>query len=244
MTLSKFIPVLFVLVPLASHAAIQPDRTRIIFNSADKASSLKLENQSKALPYLAYSWIENEQGQKDDSVLTALPPIQRLEPGAISQVRIVKQAKASTLPTDRESLFYFNVREIPPAPENDNNSAVLQLALQSRLKLFWRPSGLKKTPDVKVEEQITASQQGSSLQVKNPTAYYITLAYFGKDIHGIFAGYTSTMIAPFSTQTLNANGYSGNTFSLGYIDDYGGLRMLDVRCNGQCEVKAPPEKKK
>lgn len=243
MTLSKALSLVLLVLSMASHAAILPDRTRIIFNSADKASSLKLENQSKALPYLAYSWIENEQGQKDDSVIAALPPIQRLEPGAISQVRIVKQAKASTLPTDRESLFYFNVREIPPAPENDNDHAVLQLALQSKLKLFWRPAGLKKTPDAKVEQQITASQQGSSLVVKNPTAYYITLVFFGKNPQALFPGYKSTMIAPFASQTLDAGGYKGNTFTLGYMDDYGAMRMLDVRCSRQCEMKAPPEKK-
>lgn len=243
MTLSKILPVLLLVLPMASHAAILPDRTRIIFDSNDKASSLRLENQSKALPYLAYSWIENEQGQKDDSILAALPPIQRLEPEGISQVRIVKQAKASVLPTDRESLFYFNVREIPPTPENDDGHAVLQLALQSKLKLFWRPAGLKKAPDAKVEQQITASLQGGSLVVKNPTAYYITLVFFGKDAQAIFPGYKSTMIAPFASQTLNAGGYNGNVFMLGYMDDYGAMRMLNVRCSGQCEVKPPPEKK-
>lgn len=243
MTRFKIVPTLLLTLPIVSQAAIQPDRTRIIFNSSDKASSLKLENQSKTQPYLAYAWIENAQGQKDDSVLTVLPPIQRLEPKGISQVRIVKQAKASSLPDDRESLFYFNVREIPPAPEVEGNSAVLQLALQSKLKLFWRPAGLTKAPDAKVEQQITASQQGSSLVVKNPTPYYITLAFFGKDGSGVFPGYQSTMIAPFASQTLSASNYKGNTFVLGYMDDYGGLRMLNVRCSGQCDVKAPPEKK-
>lgn len=243
MTLFKSLSAFILILPLVSHAAIIPDRTRIIFNAEDKASSLKLENQSKQLPYLAYSWIENEQGQKDDSVLTALPPIQRLEANTLSQVRIVKQGKAQTLPTDRESLFFFNVREIPPAPENTGNNAIVQLAVQSRLKLFWRPASLKKKPGTEVEQQLTASQQGNKLEVKNPTAYYLTLAYFGKDNNGIFPGYDSTMIAPFSAVTLNSGSYSGNVFVLGYIDDYGALRMLDLRCHGTCNVKVPEKKK-
>ncbi len=144
MTLSKALYILALLMPMVSHSAIQPDRTRIVFNSNEKASSLKLENQSKKFPYLAYSWIENEQGQKEDRYFSALPPIQRLEPGTLTQVRIVKQANVTTLPTDRESLFYFNVREIPPEPENNGNTAIVQLAVQSRLKLFWRPGGIKK----------------------------------------------------------------------------------------------------
>ncbi|UGS43486.1 molecular chaperone [Pseudocitrobacter corydidari] len=243
MTLSKTLYILTLLIPLAAHSAIQPDRTRIVFNSADKASSLRLENQSKKLPYLAYSWIENEQGQKDDRYFSALPPIQRLEPGTLTQVRIVKQASVKSLPADRESLFYFNVREIPPEPENSGNIAVVQLAVQSRLKLFWRPEALKKTPGVIVEEQLTASQHASTLRVQNPTGYYITLAFFGKDDRSLFPGFKSTIIAPFSAVTLDAGNYTGNTYALGYMDDYGAMRTLNVRCHGQCDVKAPEKKK-
>ncbi len=113
MTLFKKLPIVLLALSLTSQAAIQPDRTRIIFNGNEKASSLKIENQSKQLPYLAYSWIEDEKGNKDDTFLVALPPIQRLNPSAISQVRIVKQDKARSLPQDRETLFWMNVKAIP-----------------------------------------------------------------------------------------------------------------------------------
>ena len=99
---------------LNAHAAINLDRTRIVFPEGDKASSLKVDNQSKTLPYLALSWIEDENGRKEDSHFMALPPIQRIEAGASSQVRSVKQAAVGQLPKDRESLFYFNLREVPP----------------------------------------------------------------------------------------------------------------------------------
>lgn len=214
MTLFKKLPIVLLALSLTSQAAIQPDRTRIIFNGNEKASSLKIENQSKQLPYLAYSWIEDEKGNKDDTFLVALPPIQRLNPSAISQVRIVKQDKARSLPQDRETLFYFNVREIPPAPENKGSNAIVQMALQSRLKLFWRPAALKKKPGTEVELQLKVSQQGNTLLVNNPTAYYITLAFFGKDSKSQLSGFSSKMIAPFSSVTLNAGGYNGNAFAL------------------------------
>lgn len=243
MTLLKTLPILLLAISLNSQAAIQPDRTRIIFNASDKASSLKLENQSKQLPYLAYSWIENEKGKKDDTFLVALPPIQRLNPGAVSQVRIVKQDKTRSLPLDRESLFFFNVREIPPAPENKGDNAIVQMALQSQLKLFWRPAALKKKPGTEVEHQLKISQQGNALLINNPTAYYITLAFFGKDIKSQLSGFSSQMLSPFSSAKLNAGSYSGNTFVLGYMDDYGGLRMLNVKCHGQCQLTVPEAKK-
>lgn len=117
-----------------------------------------------------------KKGEKSDDLLVALPPIQRLEPKATTQVRIVKQASTTKLPGDRETLFFYNMREIPPAPENSDH-AVLQVAIQSRIKVFWRPTALRKKAGEKVELQLQVSQQGNQLTLKNPTAYYLTIAY-------------------------------------------------------------------
>ena len=133
MTFIKGLPLILLAVSLGSNAAVQPDRTRVVFNANDKATSLRIENQSDKLPYLAYSWIENDKGEKSDDLLVALPPIQRLEPKATSQVRIVKQASTTQLPGDRETLFYYNMREIPPAPDKSSDHAILQVAIQSRI---------------------------------------------------------------------------------------------------------------
>lgn len=144
MTFMKGLPLLLLIASLCSYAALQPDRTRIVFNANDKATSLRVDNRSDKLPYLAYSWLENEKGEKSDDLLVALPPIQRLEPKATTQVRIVKQASTAKLPGDRETLFFYNMREIPPSPEKNSGHAVLQVAIQSRIKVFWRPSALRK----------------------------------------------------------------------------------------------------
>lgn len=101
MTFMKGLPLLLLIASLCSYAALQPDRTRIVFNANDKATSLRVDNRSDKLPYLAYSWLENEKGEKSDDLLVALPPIQRLEPKATTQVRIVKQASTAKLPGDR-----------------------------------------------------------------------------------------------------------------------------------------------
>lgn len=47
----------------------------------------------------------------------------------------------NTLPQDRESLFYLNVIDIPPDnPARSGN--LLKLAMQNRIKLFYRPQGI------------------------------------------------------------------------------------------------------
>ncbi|MCT7397418.1 fimbria/pilus periplasmic chaperone, partial [Escherichia coli] len=64
----------------------------------------------------------------------------RIEPEEQAQVRLMAQQNLSRLPADRESLFYYNMREIPPKAEQKN---VMQIAMQSRLKLFWRPKAIE-----------------------------------------------------------------------------------------------------
>ena len=94
--------------------AIIPDRTRIIMNESDKGEALKLINQSKNLPYLAQTWIEDTKGNKSRDFIVTVPPMVRLNPSEQIQIRMITQEKIAQLPKDRETLFYFNVREIPP----------------------------------------------------------------------------------------------------------------------------------
>lgn len=243
MTKLKGMTLLFLVATQLGYAAVLPDRTRVIFNAADKASSVKISNQSTVNPYLAYSWIENEKGVKSDDVFTALPPLQRVEPASSTQVRLVKQAGVDSLPKDRESLFYYNLREVPPKADASDNHAVLQVAPQSRLKLFWRPTTLRKKVGARTELEMRISQSGQILTVNNPTPYYITIAYLGKDSTRVLPGFATTMIAPFSTAPLSTGNYKGQHFYLGYMDDYGALRMTDLQCQGRCTLTVPEDKR-
>ncbi|ESD32936.1 hypothetical protein HMPREF1602_04535 [Escherichia coli 907889] len=51
------------------------------------------------------------------------------------------------------------------------------------------------------------------------------------------------MVAPFSTVITNTGSYSGSQFYLGYMDDYGALRMTTLNCNGHCRLQAVEAKK-
>ena len=71
------------------------------------------------------------------------PPVSRIDPKQGQSLRITYMGQS--LPKDRESLFWFNVLEIPPKPKNANaeNTNQLQLAFRTRIKFFFRPDGLK-----------------------------------------------------------------------------------------------------
>ncbi|EDW6066287.1 fimbria/pilus periplasmic chaperone [Salmonella enterica subsp. enterica serovar Oslo] len=217
-----------------ANAAVNVDRTRIVMGGGDKSLAITLTNQSKNQPYLAQSWVEEASGRRSESYLLALPPLQRIDAGKKTQVRIMALPATASLARDRETLFYFNVREIPPKSDKEN---VLQIALQSRLKLFYRPEGIKKKASDRPEEKVTVTRQEGKLILNNPTPYYITLGYLGNDNKANFPGFDSLMIAPFSSQDFNAK-WAGDTLRVGYIDDFGGLHINQYDCTGKlCSVK-------
>ncbi len=119
--------------------------TRIVYNQNDSEVTVKLTNNGK-LPGLTKVWIDRgDPNAKPDSIevpFTIMPPIMRIDPGKSQTLRIMSTGEE--LPADKESLFYLNVLEVPPKPTGDEASPnQLQLAFRTRIKLFFRPNGLK-----------------------------------------------------------------------------------------------------
>ncbi|HBO22095.1 MULTISPECIES: fimbria/pilus periplasmic chaperone [unclassified Providencia] len=220
-------------------AAIALDRTRVIFNGAEKTISLNIKNENQELPYLAQGWLEDINGEKIESPLTVLPPVQRVEAGEKSQVKIQSLPDVSKLPQDRESVFFFNLREIPPRSTEPN---VLQIALQTRIKLFYRPKALYATRTELTnpwQEKVTLTRKSDAYEINNPTGYYITIVDASSKVGGNTVGqFEPLMIAPKSSSTLKGSASAlGSAPVLTYINDYGGRPKLTFSCNGSnCTV--------
>jgi P pilus assembly chaperone PapD len=220
-------------------AAIALDRTRAVFNGADKSMSLNITNQNKALPYLAQAWVEDEKGNKIAGPVTALPPLQRIEPQAKGQVKLQLMSDSSGLPQDRESLFYFNLREIPPKSSKANT---LQIALQTRIKLFYRPAALQPDRPDLVDawpQKLTLNREGDKYRVNNPTPYYVTLAgAYARPDGAPIDGFDPVMIAPRSDAMLTVKASElGQKPVLTWINDYGGRPKLMFSCaSNVCRV--------
>ncbi|WP_047710909.1 fimbria/pilus periplasmic chaperone [Pseudomonas lactis] len=223
----------------SSHAAIGLDRTRVIFDGSKDAASVNITNNNTQLPYLAQGWIENEEGQKLTTPLIVLPPVQRLEPGKQSQVKVQALPAAKSLPQDRETVYYFNLREIPPRTDKANT---LQIALQTRIKLFYRPQAI--TPSQQDlsnpwQEKLTLTRQGEHYRVNNPTPYYVTLVDARSTKEGkTVAGFEPVMVPPKGTLILGPTAKAlGPTPHLAYVNDYGGRPLLAFTCSGEtCKV--------
>lgn len=229
-----------ILVSNMAQAAISLDRTRVIFNGDQTSMSLNISNNNKQLPYLAQSWIDDAEGKKITSPLVVLPPIQRVEPGKASQVKIEVLPAISALPQDRETLFYFNLREIPPKSDKPNT---LQIALQTRVKMFYRPKAIVPAKmGAPWQEKLILQKQGDTFLVKNPTPYYVTLINAAENAKALGSKgkkeFTPIMLPPFGDAPLGvASSTLGQRPVLTYINDYGGRPTLTFQCQGtQCHV--------
>ncbi|WP_324140801.1 fimbria/pilus periplasmic chaperone [Citrobacter portucalensis] len=225
-------------------AAIALDRTRVIFDGSQKSVTLSVSNQNKQLPYLAQAWVEDDSGNKIQGPLLALPPVQRIEPGKLSQVKIQSLPSVRQLPQDRESIFYFNLREIPPRSNKPNT---LQIALQTRIKMFYRPASIMLTQAEMAtpwQEKLTLEKIDGKYKINNPTPYFITIVAASRSKKdGVDSSFEPFMIAPKSSYFLKGESIArlGPAPVLTYINDYGGRPKVTFHCSGnQCSVT--PEK--
>ena len=217
MRLSLFIICITTCVCTAlSHAAgIQVGRTRVIYDASKKETALALTNTEKELPWLIQSWTDTGDG-KTRGPFIVTPPLFRLDPQKEQSLRITWSGQA--LPTNRESLFYLNVRTIPAIEKDNNQKNVLRLIYKTRLKLFWRPEGLKDTP-LDACKNLLFSQHEGQVSITNNGDYYSvfdTLRVNGKSITNI------DMVAPGTSNTFPfANAVTGSKVVWRCITDYG-----------------------
>ncbi|WP_339540544.1 fimbria/pilus periplasmic chaperone [Pseudomonas sp. RA_5y_Pfl1_P24] len=225
----------------SAYAAIGLDRTRVIFDGGKDATSVNITNNNTQLPYLAQGWIEDEAGEKITTPLIVLPPVQRVEPGKQSQVKVQALPAAKSLPQDRETVYYFNLREIPPRSDKSNT---LQIALQTRIKLFYRPQAIAPSQqDLSTpwQEKLTLTRDGEHYRVSNPTPYYVTLVDARSTKDGKTAsGFEPLMVPPKGTLTLGPTAKAlGSAPYLAYVNDYGGRPLIAFTCSGDtCKVNS------
>ncbi|ECG8591286.1 fimbrial chaperone StfD [Salmonella enterica subsp. salamae] len=228
----------------SAQAAIAPDRTRLVFRGEDKSISVDLKNANTSLPYLAQSWIEDANGNKITSPLTVVPPVQRIEAAGTGQVKVQGMPALASLAKDRETLFYFNVREIPPQSDKANT---LQIALQTRIKVFYRPQALSKTDTQHPwQYKVTLTRQGESYQVVNPTGYFVVLSNASAQVDGLPAkGFTPLVLAPNSSAEMKVKaGDLGHAPVLTYVNDFGARLPMIFNCSGNtCTVDEQKSRK-
>ena len=224
---------LFITIP--AQAGVVISGTRVIYPASENEVTIKLTNNDEKLPRLVKAWIddgdENKTPDQIDVPFTLNPPIFRMEPNKGQALRMV-HSKEEGLPSDKESLFWLNVLEVPPKPEEKSagSSNTLQFAFRSRIKIFYRPEGLKGSVDEAVSQlrwKLLTNNGEPVLQVENPSAYNVSFNSIALLVNGKTVESESTdMVAPGATQRYpfkNLPAISGAKAEVVFtsISDYG-----------------------
>lgn len=124
-------------------------------------------------PSLVQAWIDdgdiNSTPETANVPFLLSPPVVKVSGNNGQQLRIQKVGAA--LPADRESVFYLNVLDIPPTPENLQGVNTLQLAIKSRIKLFYRPASLKGGVNA-ITDAIVLQVENKGFRVVNKSPYF------------------------------------------------------------------------
>lgn len=200
--------------------------TRIIYPASEAEVQVSLKNSDSDKRYLVQSWVSNIDDSKAPFIIT--PPVYKLEESRKTLLHVVYTGANTALPQDRESLFIMNVKSVSALPEELRNSNTLQLALKSKVKLFYRPAALKDKSANSAWESLTFKRINNKLVVKNPTPFYVTfgqLSLGGKEITPLADKNAplaiTMMVAPFSEQTFVIPANAKGQLNWNAINDYG-----------------------
>lgn len=187
--------------------------TRIIFHGAKKEVTISVTNPDDSI-WLIQSWVDSPDSQKAPFIFS--PPLFRLDGQQKNVLRLIYTG--ASLPPDRESLFWANIKSIPNATDKEN---ILQIAIKTQIKLIWRPVSLPKNVALAEMSKLRWRWQQGKLQVSNPTPYYMnfhSITVNGKAIED------AQWVAPFAVKdyALPQLTRSGKvTWRL--INDYGAI---------------------
>jgi chaperone protein EcpD len=201
-----------------AHSAIQGMASRVIYDGHYKAATLTLKNNADKA-YMVQSWLEANESNKEEGKVpfVVTPPLVKIESNQEAILRFIYSGNG--LPLDRESQFWINIQEIPPKPEQEN---VLQLAIRSKIKLFYRPKQL----DVSLKDvinQVKWSVKDNTLYLENRSPLYITIGDLKlENQKTVVKDLDQDMIAPFSTTAVLKNIPANlSTLQYTYINEYG-----------------------
>lgn len=198
------------------HAGVIINGTRLVYQGDKKESSIGLSNPD-TMDYLVQSWVDASGKNQAKAPFLITPPLFRLNAKEDNVLRVVRTG--GNLPGDRESMYWLNIKAIPSSKQVAGMNT-LQIAINTRIKLLYRPSAVKGKPEDE-GDKLQWHIEGSDLVVNNPTPFYMNFQNVTLNGHKIEK---ATFAVP-ETEThfaLPAR-TGGTTLAWSIITDYGSV---------------------
>ncbi|HDS1511318.1 fimbria/pilus periplasmic chaperone [Stenotrophomonas maltophilia] len=219
---------------LPASAAVTLQGTRIVHDAAKGRDVTVRATNSGEKAAMVQVWIDDgDSHARPENVRTpfrltpADPRLLQAHQGQAYRVTYAPRPSEAPLPTDRESVFYFNMLDIPPKPADAAGKNLLQFAVRTRVKLFHRPAGLPGNAR-DAAGQLQWRAQAGALLVSNPSAYHVTVSTLtlpdGRKVE-------AEMIAPGAQVRLPLPSGAAIPASVTFqwLDDYGTPRDAEAK---------------
>lgn len=208
-------------------AAFVLNGTRFIYEEGKKNTSFEVTNQAEQT-FGGQVWIDNSNQENSTVYMVPAPPFFKVAPKEKQIIRIMKTE--SSLPTDRESLFWLNVQEIPPKPKAEDGN-VLAVAINTRVKLIYRPKSLVEGRKG-AEKKLKVINKGGETYLENPTPYYFAVT--GLKVNGQAVKLSDEVLSkiaqlgPKSEVSLGKQSLNG-AVTVEAINDWGGVESYTLQ---------------
>ncbi|WP_239670171.1 fimbrial biogenesis chaperone [Morganella morganii] len=162
------------------------------------------------------SWVEDKAGNVSPDFVST-PPLVKLRAEKKNTLQVTKVA---SLPADRESLYWLNVKFVAPSEEGQEN--VLRYSMTNRIKILYRPAALDNSRDIETyADKLDWSVSGNRLTVNNSTPYYVNVSKI--TVNNQEVKLPSGYISPKSVETITVPQAikAPANVKLTYINDYG-----------------------
>lgn len=225
----NLVTMLMCCVASSSFAGVTITGTRIIFPANQQTATVQLNNTADK-PAMIQAWLDDgdskviPEANQIPFILT--PALTRIEAKQGQMIRLI-QKDTRALPQDRETVYWFNILDIPARVQQDDTQKTnkLNVSIRTRIKLFYRPEKLNMTQQKAfsaVHFEYDAVQK--AVTIHNPSPYYINFERVDfKDSKAQFSYVDPLMVAPFAKETIKPNlSFRPIQVSYALINDYGG----------------------
>lgn len=238
-SLSFCLGILGVFMVTQADASISLSTTRLVFDGKYKEAGVTVRNSGEDV--LIQSWVDSDSTSVPFAVT---PPLVRVAGKEQQLLRVIYEGTG--MPSDKESVVWLNVQEIPQVAKTQNT---LQLAVRQRIKVFFRPSGLNANAYLAPTELLwrLVDRAGKTvLTINNPGLYHVSMADIKLQSGQLMEQpVDSMMIAPGEQKEFAIKHFSSSStpnLSFMNINDYGAQDHYTVQLSSTKPAKASPLK--
>ncbi|ENA1183107.1 fimbria/pilus periplasmic chaperone [Salmonella enterica] len=220
-------------------ASLAADQTRYIFRGDKDALTITVTNNDKERTFGGQAWVDNIVEKDTRPTFVVTPSFFKVKPQGHQTLRIIMAS--DHLPKDRESVYWLNLQDIPPALEGSG----IAIALRTKLKLFYRPEGLIKNRKGAEEGISLQSRPDGRTVLVNTTPYIYAIGSLldanGKNISvDNDTAQKLLMFMPGDEVQVKEN-----VVKVSSLNDYGELQTwaINQKKPGEAEIKSVSEKK-